>query len=157
LVVCGPVEWVQMHQPGKLQIGTHGSGAGTVCDAEGRFRLPPKYAPEFVVAAHQQGFAEVPFSQMSSNTAVTLQPWGRIEGTFILGGEPRANETIELSTFRVANYTRLSLSMSTKTDANGRFAFETVPAGERKVDWHPGFRDGKVGIVPLSHGVPIAV
>jgi hypothetical protein len=47
--------------------------------------------------------------------------------------------------------------MSAKTDANGRFVFETVPAGERRVDWRPGFRDGKTGVVPLSHGVPVAV
>jgi hypothetical protein len=32
-----------------------------------------------------------------------------------------------------------------------------VPPGERKVDWRPNFRDGKVGIVPLSHGVPVTV
>ena len=121
--------------------------------------MPPKYAPEFVVIAHAQGFAEVPFSQLSSNTVVTLEPWGRIEGTFILGGQPRANETISLGSgsFRHADSTRLSLSMSTKSDANGRFVFETVPAGERKVNWLPGFRDGKAGMVPLSHGVSVAV
>jgi hypothetical protein len=130
-----------------------------VSDADGRFRLPPKYAPEFVVTAHAQSFAEVPFSQMSSNTIVTLQPWGRIEGNFVLGGQPRANETISLGSgsFGHADSTRLSLSMSTKTDATGRFVFETVPAGERKVAWLPGFRDGKVGRVPFSHGVPVAV
>ncbi len=101
----------------------------------------------------------MPFSQVSSNTIVTLQRWGRIEGTLILGGQPRANETIQLGSrsFRHADSTRLSLFMSTKTDANGRFVFETVPAGEPRVDWCPGFRDGKAGIVPLSHGVPVAV
>ena len=111
-----------MNQAGKLHLGAHGSAAGTVSDAEGRFRLPPKYAPEFVVIAHAQGFAEVPFSQMSSNTIVTLQPWGRIEGTFILGGQPRANETISLASgsFRHADSTRLSLSMRTKSDANAK-------------------------------------
>jgi hypothetical protein len=90
---------------------------------------------------------------------VTLQPWGRIEGTFILGGQARANETISLGSgsFRDPDSTRLSLFMSAKTDANGRFVFETVPAGERRVDWRPGFRDGKTGVVPLSHGVPVAV
>jgi hypothetical protein len=121
--------------------------------------LPPKYSPEFVVTAHAQGFAEVLFSQVSPNTIITLQPWGRIEGTLTLGGEPRANETISLASgsFRDADSTRLSLSMSTKTDANGRFVFETVPAGERRVDWLPGFRDGKAGRVPLSHGVPVAI
>jgi hypothetical protein len=159
LAVCGPREWAQMNQAGKLHLGAHNSAAGTVSDAEGRFRLPTKYAPEFVVAAHERGFAEVPFSKVSSNTIVTLQPWGRIEGILILGGHSRADETISLGSgsFRDPDATRLSLFMSAKTDANGRFVFETVPAGERRVDWCPGFRDGKTGVVPLSHGVPVAV
>jgi RNA polymerase sigma factor (sigma-70 family) len=160
IVVCGPREWAQMNQPGKLHNGAHAVTAGTVSDAEGRFRLPQKYAPEFVVVAHAQGFTELPFSQFSSNTTVTLQPWGRIEGTFILAGQPRANETIALggASWRFsADSSRLSLFLNTKTDANGRFVFETVPPGERRLDWRPGFRDGKVGMVPLSHGVPVAV
>ena len=159
IVVCAAREWAQMDQPGKLQIGARAGPAGTVSDGEGRFRLPPKYAPEFVVVAHAQGFAEVPFAQVSSNTIVTLQPWGRIEGTLIFGGQPRANETISLGSvsFRHADSTGLSLFLNTKTDVNGRFVFETVPPGERKVDWRPGFRDGKVGMIPLSHGVPVSV
>jgi hypothetical protein len=160
LVVCGPGEWAQMSQPGKLQIGERAGTAGTVSDAEGHFRLPPKYAPEVLVVAHTQGFAEVPFPQVRSNTVITLQPWGQIEGRLRLGGMPRANETISLggSPWRyAADYTRVSLFISTKTDADGRFVFETVPAGDRKVDWRPGFRDNKVGVVPLSHGVPVTV
>jgi len=160
LAVCGPNEWVQMNQPGKLNYPAHVWTATTVSDARGRFRLSPKYASEFVVtAAHEQGFAEVPSSRMSSNTVVTLQPWGRIEGTFNLRGQPCANETISLGSvgFRYADSTRLSLFISTKTDANGRFVFETVPAGERDVGWRPGFHDGKAGEIPRSHGVPVTV
>jgi hypothetical protein len=155
VAVCGVQEWAQMNQPGKLQTGAHSSVAGTVSDAEGHFQLPPKYAAQSVVVAHTQGFAELPFAQMDSNTVIALQPWGRLEGKLILGGRPRAKETISLGSgsFRYANSTRLSLFMSAKTDEQGRFVFETVPPGERKVDWRPGFRDGKVGMVPLSHGV----
>lgn len=160
VAVSASDEWVQMNQPGKLHFGAHSGTAGTVSDASGHFRLPPKHAPESVVVAHEQGFAEVPFAGMSSNTVITLQPWGRIEGTLILAGQPRANETIALgaASWRYAAYgSRFSLFLNTRTDANGRFVFETVPAGERKVDWRPAFRDGKVGVVPLSHGVPVAV
>jgi len=98
----------------------------------------------------------VPFSQVSSNTIVTLQPWGRIEGTIILGGQRRANQTISLGSvsFATLDAPRLFLFISTKTDANGRFVSRLFPPGERRVDWDPGFRDGKAGMIPLVRACP---
>ncbi|MBI3415427.1 MAG: sigma-70 family RNA polymerase sigma factor [Verrucomicrobia bacterium] len=163
LVVCGHDEFAQMSLPAKLVTDSRGSGAVTaIADAQGRFRLPTKLAPEVVVITHARGFCEMPFSQVNSNTIVRLQPWGRIEGTARAGAKPLARETIRLSTMsgRMNLSSRVSVFLDTTTDAEGRFVFSTVPAGEwevmREINKLP---EGRAGIrfPAYSHGVLLAV
>jgi hypothetical protein len=161
LVVCGRNEQAQMDLPGRFQIGSR-SSASTLADAQGHFRLPPKHAPEVVVVAQAEGFAEVPFSKVTSNTVISLQPWGRIEGTAQLGGKPLVNETIRLGSmgWRMNRSTRVTLHLGATTDAEGRFAFETIPPGEWKVQLEVNKRSeggSGVRVLAFSHGVPVTV
>lgn len=163
LVVCGLQKLAQMNHPGKLVTGPRGSGTtSVVADAQGRFRLPNEHAPEVVVVAHPLGFGEVPFSQMTSATAITLQPWGRIEGTALAGHRPLVQETIRLTGMqrRTDSYPRVSVYLAATTDAEGRFVFDTVPPGEWKVQRELNkFPSGTAGIrfPAYSHGVPLQV
>jgi RNA polymerase sigma factor (sigma-70 family) len=162
VAVCGRDEWAQLNQTGQLQFSPHSSVVGAVADAQGQFRLPPKYAPEMVVVAHAEGFAEMPFSQVSSNTIITLQPWGRIEGTAQLGAKPLVGETIRLGAlpWLASRSTRVSLYLSAITDAEGRFLFESIPPGEWKVEReiNPVPHEMRGLHFPIhSHGVPVVV
>ena len=61
-----------------------------------------------------------------------LQPWARIEGTFVLDGKPQTGERIILYIDTVPwSYSpfgpRLTFDYAAKTDERGRFAFEGVP------------------------------
>src|SRR5205085_5254965 len=108
---------------------------GTVCDGEGRFRLPPKHEPESVLIAHAEGFEAVPFHQMSSNTIISLQPWGRIEGTLHLAGKALARENIRINGLRdSAGSPRISIVFDDQTAVESRFVFQTVTPGERMIE-----------------------
>ena len=162
LAVCGPLEWAQMSQAGKIHIGERSGVLGAITDTQGRFRLPPKYAAEVIVVAHAAGFAELPFAQVTSNTTIALQALGRIEGTVQLGTKPLVGETIPLNVmpWRINRSPRVSLNISATTDAEGRFVFESVPPGEWKVAREINARsEGKLGIhfPAFSHGVPVVV
>jgi hypothetical protein len=152
-----------LNHPGKLVTGSPGSGpASTLADAQGRFRLPNKHAPEVVVVAHAEGFGEVPFSQVTSNTVITLQAWGRIEGAARAGAKPLAQETIRLinMSWRAYRTPRVSVYLDATTDAEGRFVFATVPPGEWKVMRElNSLAAGKTAIrIPAySHSVPLLV
>jgi beta-lactamase regulating signal transducer with metallopeptidase domain len=51
-------------------------------DAQGRFYLNDLAGALHLVAANERGFAEIATNQFSTNMTITLEPWGRIEGTF---------------------------------------------------------------------------
>ena len=163
LVVCGHHEFALMNQPGKLVTELRGSGlASAVADGQGRFRLPNKLRPEVVVVAHARGVGEIPFSQMTSNTVITLQPWGRIAGTLRSGARPLARAGIRLNRmpWRMGPSAHVSVLLDAPTDAEGNFTFATVPPGEwvvaRELNQLP---EGKAGVrFPVySHGVPVVV
>jgi RNA polymerase sigma factor (sigma-70 family) len=132
LVVCGRSDWAQLNVPGKFQVGPHGAAGSTLADAQGKFRLPPRYGAEAVAIAHPEGFIELPFSQAVSNTRVVLQPWGRIEGIATLAGKPLATGSIRIGG-RLNRSSHVSIGLGATTDAEGHFAFETVPPGQWRV------------------------
>jgi hypothetical protein len=65
---------------------------------------------------------------------LTLQPWGRILGDYRIGREPASNKRVGLSTLTEADrLPRLNLNLQGQTDAEGRFEFPSVPAGEYRI------------------------
>ena len=161
LAVCGPNEWAVMLDDGKLQIPRLDSVVYAHADAQGKFQLPPKHSPHALVAVHPQGFTEIPFTQVGSNSLITLQPWGRIEGTAQIGSKPLASEEIRvgsLFTWRGPRPTRVSLNEQTATDKEGHFTFAFIPPGEWQIARHVGSQRGPGFQIPLySHGVSVSV
>ena len=96
-------------------------------DAEGRVRAPDLTPSDRVLICHESGWAA--FDAGSLPEVVRLRPWGRIEGTLLAEGRPAAGRHVALCSGEEAP---LSYEGHAVTDAQGRFAFDRVPAGE----WH---------------------
>lgn len=159
IAVCGPDQWVQMNKAAKLEIGSHSQASGTIADAQGHFKLPAKYAADRVVVAHPSGFAELPFSAVGSNTAIILQPYGRIQGSVHIGGKASCEETVRLSNIPWSP-SRVSIHLAARTDVDGAFHFDSVPGGEWLVQRELNNRpEGELGIhfPAYSHGLQIVV
>jgi hypothetical protein len=118
---------------------------------DGSFTLPLYEPAQSVVAVSQEGYAQVSLEQLRRSPQVTLQKWGRIEGTLRVGRRPGTNEVVSLNAplrvspgginpdvpgrtnsgsagLRPPSY---NMAMSqTPTDEQGRFVFTFVPPGE---------------------------
>jgi len=57
-------------------------------DADGHFELPPQTGNFSLVAASPAGFALVSQSDFTNSLTLTLQPWGRVDGTLLNHGRP---------------------------------------------------------------------
>ncbi len=113
---------------------------------DGRFEFSPPAGPYRLVALHNQGYAEATGEEVAGSHALTVAPWGRIEGTLRVGGKPLAHQTIiatlddqriDLGGIPLQNDSR------TQTDDQGRFVMERVVPGEARVHWQPDFSRGR--------------
>jgi hypothetical protein len=132
----------------------------TETDSSGRFAFQPRLGAKKILAADKAGFAEVAVDQLMSSNVVVLQPWGRVEGTLRIGRRPGAGEAVLLQTHFWRGSSAMpspSITMSTKTDADGHFVFDGVIPGELEVDHILSFRDGKGGPIPLTQRTLINV
>ena len=100
--------------------------------ADGRFAFPQQEPPYTIVVLHDRGFAERTIDATpASSYALTIKPWGRVEGTLRLGSRPGAGEPVSLA-YEQDGDTPKSIpwwSGKTKADASGRFVFERVKPG----------------------------
>ncbi len=100
--------------------------------SDGRFTLAPSEPPSVVVAAHATGFAvrtiEAQAGQLNAPIQINLKAWGRVEGVFKVGSRPTSNERISLFVSSLGDAPKIQVvwSVSTMTDAEGRFVFEHV-------------------------------
>jgi len=126
-----PRQWTKLHNGGKLRPSTNQPFTKT--NAKGKFGLPERTEPYRVLVAHEKGVASVSHEELiNADGRIVLQRWSRIEGTFVLDGKPRPGERIILYMNTIPwSYSpggpRLTLDYETKTDEQGRFAFEGVP------------------------------
>lgn len=99
-------------------------------NAQGDFELDAARGdPCVFFIRHASGYAWLPQYTLADQAQIALQPWGRVEGTAWRGGQPLANQTIEL----VANpylHELFPWRYTTETDEQGRFVFAQVPAGQ---------------------------
>ena len=155
VMLCTQEAQPQMTLPAQFDL-THSSYMKRAeTDATGRFSFKPQLGVEKIRVAHNAGYAEASLQDLTASPTIVLQPWGRVEGTLRIGGEPGIGQKIELSNWywRFGTNPCLQLHMESQTDANGRFVFEGVPPGEREI-WHsinlrpdktgPSFSDGVV-------------
>ncbi len=159
VLLCTPRGGVTIDGPAHVEKGLNTTTCLTQTDEAGKFSLAAVVAPQALAVIHDQGYALVGLEAAGN---ITLQPWGRVEGSLMLDGEPVANQTIVAGnqTLRYDDHGRhfniINFRFETKTDASGKFAFDKVPPGECSVFWEkrtarePRFVFG-------SHNTPIVV
>jgi RNA polymerase sigma factor (sigma-70 family) len=116
--------------PGGFSRGTFGMGGRFVTtDQRGRFDLPPDDTIHAVIAAHPTGFAEASRMALMAEPVIQLEPWGRLEGTYLSGGEPAPDRELVLQHGR-RDQDRLMTdneAFRVTTDRDGRFVFPQAP------------------------------
>ncbi|WP_165232844.1 sigma-70 family RNA polymerase sigma factor [Aquisphaera insulae] len=123
---------------------------------DGSFRMPSPDVPCTVMAFHDGGFASLPHGKGGRPPtlrvpSLTLQAWGRIEGRLLLKGRPAPGEMISLDrVLSSALPVGVSWLNSAKTDGEGRFSMDRVPAGEVHVTRQIAFGNGVHGGGPPS-------
>jgi uncharacterized GH25 family protein len=101
----------------------------TTTDAEGHFNIPSAPDDGTVVAAGEPGFARAPLAEVRSSGTITLQPWGRIDGTLKIGGQPGVGKDL-LFTLSIPGISMDFNGYKSTTDDQGQFTMETIPPGD---------------------------
>ena len=98
--------------------------------ADGRFSFPAQTEPFRVFVDHASGFAEADEKTLAGSSHLTIQPWGRIEGTVKIGTRPAAGVQIRLSEtdnrWAPDEAMPITQAQQLNTDARGHYAFERV-------------------------------
>jgi hypothetical protein len=116
-------------QRGRFSSYENGHRISTT-DAEGRFTLPsPPESGARVAASADIGFGSATVEELRATGRVVLQEFGRIEGTIKIAGQPAAGEEFMFSLENLGVAADWD-THRTKSDSEGRFSFEKVPAGE---------------------------
>jgi len=97
--------------------------------ADGRFSISSVPDVGTVVAAGTPGFARAPLEEVRSTGIITLQLWGRIEGTLKIRGQPAAGKDLLFNLSIPGIGTDFNGYKST-TDDQGQFTMENVPPGD---------------------------
>jgi RNA polymerase sigma factor (sigma-70 family) len=115
------------------------SEAGTTLlrtDTDGHFRLPGDPAITRVIAANPSGYAVTTPAALAENPILTMQPWGRLEGTYLSLGQPATNRNLLLQFTDHDADLGISfefMSFKVATDAKGHFVFPQAPPGKLKI------------------------
>jgi uncharacterized GH25 family protein/thiol-disulfide isomerase/thioredoxin len=121
-----------MNMPGKFYRNEQ--ALRVVTDDQGKFELKDPGFDGIVVITHEDGFLETSIEKLASHPKLTLQSWGRIEGTLKVGTKPEPNANINLSGNK--HYGKAggwSFGLNAQTDASGNFTFDKVPPGESRL------------------------
>jgi hypothetical protein len=81
-----------------------------------------------MLIVHDAGGAILPLEPFAGG-AICLRPWGRVQGTLVIGRQAAANQNIRISS-SPGKTDGLSFAFNGKTDAEGGFAFDKVPPGK---------------------------
>ncbi len=164
LVLLGPRLSAYMEdEPGKFRRSSFEFDI-VVADAAGRFAFTPVPDADFVLASHPKlGFVQAPAADVLKSGRVTLQPWGHVHGVLRVGNkvEPYQYAAVHTHYQSESGATRTSSPLwiyyKLRPEADGHFAFDAVPPGERMVQLRYIFWDKETGGMKLSHNLPITV
>jgi len=100
-------------------------------DDQGRVALPPDDSVVRVIAVNEDGYGEAAPAALAAQPTLRLQLWGRLEGDYLVGGNPAPGRVLVLA--NIKNRESLELDRtdySATTDADGHFSFAKVPPGQ---------------------------
>lgn len=96
-------------------------------DAAGRFEISSPPEGGSVVASDGKSFGSATVAELKGSGVLTLRPYGRVEGMLLQGAADGGGQELTLNS---ANGVSLDFNTTKQTtDADGRFAFENIPAG----------------------------
>jgi peroxiredoxin len=98
-------------------------------DAEGHFELPPQDGDFALAAASDAGFALVQKTDFTNDLTLTLQSWGRIEGTFLKNGRSTSGQELYFFAGDASAQRNVWSQQPAATDVQGHFIFPYVPPG----------------------------
>ncbi len=136
--------------------------------ADGGFTLPMYADAQTVIAVHEKGYAQVPVADLKRSPQITLQSWGKVEGSLRRGHHAATNEIVLLTDTQIRPrqirsskpggtnsfvFTNTSPELfepviydyndfQARTDEQGRFIITYVPPGERTL----------AQLVPMGNG-----
>jgi hypothetical protein len=117
-----------------LELGADRNWVKT--DSEGRFSFHPKDEPFGVLVMHSRGVAQKSAAELEQSGELTLELFGRIEGTVRMGSEPGKQQPIRVQLDRrryASDHHFQFFEYTAKTDGDGRFTIEDVMPGEATV------------------------
>ncbi len=124
-------------QTAYIQNGTQHHRQGndeSITDENGKYVLPEQIDAYALVVVTENGYAIAHQKDLSADGELKLKSWGKVEGSLLLSGKPaKAGESIHLS-INEDNYdpkaARVYFAYQAKTDQDGKFSFDRVPAGK---------------------------
>jgi len=150
-----------MDASGQFRAGSSG-GDFARTDASGQFEFSPKLDSDWILVSHDRGYAELKVVQPDSVGTIMLQAWGRVAGVMQVGDKPEPDQAVRLQNRPERVYepgqrsSALSLYLKAEPDESGRFLFEKVPPGERRLYVEYRFKERQYE-TPMSHGMPVSV
>jgi len=101
-------------------------------DAKGGFRFEPPVSSYTIVVLSEQGYAKITQTEFTSSRAITVSPWGRIEGMLRIGAQPSVDKLVTFlpESRREQEQPRIRFEYEVQTDENGHFDFPHVLPGE---------------------------
>jgi hypothetical protein len=129
-------------------------GEWAVADEEGTFSFKALWEDSLykLFVIHDEGFAEVSKEQWLTDPNITLQPWGRIEGTLYSGLGVAANESVHFynrDTHNDPEQMDYYYAIDVISDNEGHFVIEHAIAGRgaiaRRIPSDDGRRSSYVG------------
>ena len=116
---------------GDLRGSTDPQSPRAMTSTDGAVTFTTDGPVQLVVAVDATGFCKLLFAGLGPHPVLTLRPWGRVEGTLMIGRRKGANQPVILSRPNVAGDTDPGVRwrLDTTTDAGGQFHFDRVPPG----------------------------
>ena len=103
----------------------------TTANSDGAFSLRVYANAEKIIASHSTGYLETSYSNFVSGSTLTLEKWGIIEGHLKIGTRIGTNEAVLLTSDGNIQFNHEDFRKV--TDENGRFFFNAVPPGDRRL------------------------
>ena len=138
-------------------------------DSQGRFHFAPTEAANYsLIAVHESGIGKASREEAEKSSRITLQPWGRLEGTVRIGDHPARNEAVTFQLDERENRSRrerkaadyrdlVSTSYEVTTDDQGRFVMDRMIPGKGYAGRMVVVSFGQSSVNAPSHMTPVEI